>query len=70
MSIYDPNFGSTVECPTSRVEHYITKTHDEWKYTVELIVGPADARWRLVARGDVLKEVMKDIEEQRKLMSK
>ena len=56
--------------PVQVYEHIITKNHDEWKYTIELVVGPADARWRLVARGDDLVEVMKDIEEQRKLMSK
>jgi len=56
--------------PSKVYEHIITKNHDEWRYTIELVVGPADARWRLVARGDDLAEVMLDIEEQRKLMSK
>ncbi len=55
--------------PVAQVfRHFVEKTHDEWKYTVELIVGPADARWRLVARGDILKEVMEDIAKQRTLM--
>ena len=45
--------------------HRIIKTHDEWKYSVRLTVGPSDARWELTARGDVLDEVMKDIDEQR-----
>jgi len=56
--------------PSKVYEHIITKNHDEWKYSIELVVGPADARWRLVARGDDLEEVMDDIEKQRELMSK
>ena len=59
-----------VAVPPTIVQHFISKTHDEWKYTIELVVGPADARWRLVARGDDLDEVMADLKRQRELMQK
>jgi len=49
-------------------EHRVFKEKDIWKYAVKLTVGPADARWELSAHGDILSEVMADIQEQRKLM--
>ena len=57
--------GVIPEVPPIEHIHRIIKTHDEWKYSVRLTVGPSDARWELTARGDVLDEVMKDIDEQR-----
>jgi len=49
-------------------EHRVIKEKDTWKYSVKLTVGPADARWELMAHGDILDEVMKDIATQRTLM--
>ena len=56
--------------PPTVFTHIISKSHDDWKYSIELTVGPADARWTLKARGDDLEEVMKDIAKQRELMQK
>ncbi len=50
--------------------HRIIKEKDTWKYGIELVVGPADARWKLVAHGDDLDAVMKDIEVQRAMIIK
>jgi len=49
-------------------EHRVFKEKDTWKYSVKLTVGPADARWELMAHGDILSEVMDDIATQRTLM--
>ena len=58
------------EVPPTIIQHIITKSHDDWKYSVELTVGPADARWTLKARGDVLSEVLADIDTQRAHLAK
>jgi len=56
--------------PIQEFHHYIDKTHTDYKYSIELTVGPADARWTLKARGDDLEQVMADIEKQKSLMQK
>ena len=55
---------------TEIIARHIIEGHHDWKYSIELTVGPADARWVLKAKGDDLEEVMKDIAKQRELMSK
>ncbi len=56
--------------PTEIIARHIIEGHHDWKYSIELTVGPADARWVLKAKGDVLKEVIADIAKQRELMCK
>ena len=55
---------------TEIIARHIVEGHHDWKYAIELTVGPADARWVLKAKGDDLEQVMADIAKQRELMSK
>lgn len=41
--------------------HIIEKGHDDWKYSITISLGPADARRELKARGDDLQQVIADI---------
>lgn len=43
------------------IKHIIEKGHDDWKYSVTVIVGPTDGRRELKARGDNIDEVIADI---------
>lgn len=43
------------------IKHIIEKGHDDWKYSVTMILGPTDGRRELKARGDDLKQVIADI---------
>lgn len=41
--------------------HIVEKNHDDWKYSIEAVTGPADNRFHLKVRGDDITEVLEDL---------
>ncbi len=46
--------------------HIVEKSHDDWKYSVEISSGPADNRKVIKVRGDDLEKVLADVTKQKK----
>ncbi len=50
----------TAEIPAQVFRHIVEKNHDDWKYSYESVIGPADNRHSVKTRGDDLTKVLKE----------
>lgn len=48
--------------------HIVEKSHDDWKYSVEISSGPADNRKVIKVRGDDLEKVLADVKKQKEAL--
>jgi hypothetical protein len=46
--------------------HIGEKNHDDWKYSIDSTVGPADNRYSIKIRGDDLTQVLKEVNQAKK----
>jgi len=51
---------TTTETQPTVFRHIVEKSHDDWKYSIESSIGPADNRHNIKTRGDDLQTVLKE----------